>query len=93
VGAFQITIAAVMIPAGFLGDGYGRKRFLVGAVALYELAALTATRVTSATQLIWLMAAMGVAGAILVPLSFSTLAVLFPDEGERRTAVGLWASS
>lgn len=30
VGAFQITIAALMIPAGFLGDRYGRKRFLIG---------------------------------------------------------------
>src|SRR5215470_3466031 len=54
-GAFQITIAALMIPAGFLGDRYGHQRFLIGGVVLYGAAALAATQVTSAAQLIWLM--------------------------------------
>jgi MFS transporter, DHA2 family, multidrug resistance protein len=93
VGAFQLTLAALMLPAGFLGDRYGRKRFLLGGAALFGLASIAATRVTSVTELIWLMALMGAASAVIIPLSLSIVPALFADEGERRTAVGVWAGA
>lgn len=91
IGAFQLSLAALMLPAGFLGDRYGRKRFLLGGTLLFGAASIAATQVTSATQLIWLMATMGTASAVIIPLSLSIVPALFPDEGDRRTAVGVWA--
>jgi EmrB/QacA subfamily drug resistance transporter len=91
VGAFQLTLAALMLPAGFLGDRYGRKRFLLGGTVLFGAASVAATQATSAAQLIWLMAAMGAASAVIIPLSLSIVPALFPEEGDRRTAVGIWA--
>jgi MFS transporter, DHA2 family, multidrug resistance protein len=91
IGAFQLTLAALMIPAGFLGDRYGRKRFLLGGTVLFGAASVAATQVTSPAQLIWLMAAMGTASAVIIPLSLSIVPALFPEEADRRTAVGIWA--
>jgi EmrB/QacA subfamily drug resistance transporter len=91
IGAFQLTLAALMLPAGFLGDRYGRKKFLLAGTVLFGAASVAATQVSSASQLIWLTATMGAASAVIIPLSLSIVPALFPEEGERRTAVGVWA--
>jgi EmrB/QacA subfamily drug resistance transporter len=93
IGAFQLTLASLMVPAGFLGDRYGRKRFLLGGTALFGAASVAATQVTSAGQLIWLTATMGLASAVIIPMSLSIVPALFPEESERQTAVGVWAGA
>jgi EmrB/QacA subfamily drug resistance transporter len=92
VDAYTVTFAAAMLPAGLLGDKYGRKRLLVIGLVLFVGASLAGTLVSSANVLIAIRAVMGVGGAILMPLSMGVLPSIFPPH-ERGRAVAIWAAS
>jgi DHA2 family multidrug resistance protein-like MFS transporter len=75
---------------GTLGDRIGRRRLLlVGAVA-FAVASLVAAFSTSPAMLIASRAALGVAGATLMPSTMALIRNMFPDPKEMATAIGIW---
>jgi DHA2 family multidrug resistance protein-like MFS transporter len=92
VDAYLLVLGAMMLPAGFLGDRYGRKRLLLAALALFGLASLACAYASSAGQLIAARALLGLAAAFVLPLSLSVLPVLFREK-ERQRALAIVASS
>jgi MFS transporter, DHA2 family, multidrug resistance protein len=86
VDAYTLVIAAMLLPAGLLGDRLGRKRLLVVALVLFGVASLACAYAPSAAALIAARALLGLAAAFLLPLSLSVLPALF-SERERPTAV------
>jgi EmrB/QacA subfamily drug resistance transporter len=92
VDAYTVVFAAAMLPAGLLGDRFGRKRMLIIGLVLFAGASLAGTLVQSANALIALRAVMGAGGAILMPLSMAVLPSIFPPH-ERARAVSAWAAS
>ncbi len=90
VDAYALALAALLLPAGALGDRYGRRMTLIAGVALFGAASGLAAGATSANQLIALRAFMGVGAALLMPGTLSTITSVFPEE-ERAKAVGIWA--
>jgi MFS transporter, DHA2 family, multidrug resistance protein len=86
--AYTLTLGGLLLPAGMLGDRYGRKRLLIIGLLLFGLASVGASFTTSPGELIAMRALMGVGGAIVTPLSLSILPVLFIPE-ERTRAVAL----
>ncbi|KZM76111.1 multidrug MFS transporter [Nocardia terpenica] len=91
--AYTLTLAALMLPAGALGDRYGRKRFLLAAMALFGLASIWCTVASSSGELIAARALLGVGAAAMMPLSMSVLPAMFPDRAERQRALTIWVSS
>ncbi|MGW4770319.1 MFS transporter [Nocardia sp. NPDC004278] len=91
--AYTLALAAVMVPAGALGDRYGRKKLLLGALVLFGAASLACAFAASAGQLIAARVVLGVAAAIMMPLSMAVLPVLFPDSDERAKAMNIWITS
>jgi len=74
----------VMIPlAGHLGDLYGRKPFLLVAVALFALASLACGLSQSMVQLILARGVQGLAGGIFLGVASASVADLFPESAER----------
>jgi len=74
----------VMIPlAGRLGDLYGRKPFLLVAVALFALASLACGLSQSMVQLILARGVQGLAGGIFLGVASASVADLFPESAER----------
>ena len=74
----------VMIPlAGRLGDLYGRKPFLLVAVALFALASLACGLAQSMLQLILYRGVQGLAGGIFLGVASASVADLFPESAER----------
>ena len=74
----------VMIPlAGRLGDLYGRKPFLLVAVALFALASLACGLSQSMMQLILARGVQGLAGGIFLGVASASVADLFPESAER----------
>src|SRR5215475_8331353 len=71
--AYVLVFAGLLLPAGAIGDRYGRKRLLIIGLALFAAASLAAMVVHGATELIAARAVLGVAAAILTPI---TLAIL-----------------
>src|SRR5271156_2035507 len=50
--AYSLVIAAAILPAGLLGDRYGRKKVLLSALALFGLSSAACAYATSTAELI-----------------------------------------
>jgi DHA2 family multidrug resistance protein-like MFS transporter len=86
VDAYSLVLAAALLPAGLLGDRLGRKRLLTIALALFGLASLACAYSTSSGELIAARATLGLAAAVILPLSLAVIPVLF-TAGERPRAI------
>ncbi len=91
--AYTLALAALMLPAGALGDRYGRKKVLLGALVVFGLASLACAFAGSAGQLIAARVALGVAAAAMMPLSMAVLPVLFTEPAQRQRALTIWVTS
>src|SRR3954468_6201184 len=69
--AYNLVLAATLIPAGLLGDRFGRKRMLLGALALFGAASRACALATTPGELIAARAALGFGAAFLMPLAMS----------------------
>ena len=88
--AYTLTLAALILLGGVLGDRLGRRRvFLLGVVWFAVASALCALS-PDAGVLVAGRALQGVGGALLVPGSLAILSSVFASQDQPR-AVGLWA--
>ncbi|MFD9795739.1 MFS transporter [Streptomyces sp. NPDC059070] len=86
--AYIVVFAALMLPAGLLGDRFGRRRMLVTGLGIFLLGSLVGALTTSVAAVIAARAVMGVGAAFVMPLALAVLPSLFPAE-ERTKAVSL----
>ncbi|MFJ4658293.1 MFS transporter [Nocardia sp. NPDC088792] len=91
--AYTLALAAVMLPAGALGDRYGRKKFLLGALLLFGVASAICAFAGSSGELIAARVVLGIAAAVMIPLSMAVLPALFPEPAERQRAITIWITS
>jgi MFS transporter, DHA2 family, multidrug resistance protein len=88
VDAYSLVLAAALLPAGLLGDRIGRKRLLIGALAVFGVASLACAYSTSTGELIAARAVLGLAAAVILPLALAVLPVMFtPAERPRAIAI------
>src|SRR5918996_4853055 len=90
VDAYAVVFAGLLLLAGALGDRLGRRRLLLAGLAIFAIAALTASFATSPGPLIAARAAMGLGAAAIMPATLSIITTVFPA-GERDRAVSIWA--
>jgi EmrB/QacA subfamily drug resistance transporter len=92
--AYVLVFAALMLPAGLLGDRHGRRRLLVAGLAVFLLGSLAGTLADDVPTVIAARAAMGIGGALVTPLALAVLPTLFgPDERGRAVAAVTAASA
>ncbi|MGH3938593.1 MAG: MFS transporter [Pseudonocardiaceae bacterium] len=90
VNAYTLTLAALILLAGALGDRFGRRRmFLVGAV-WFALASLLCGLAPSAEVLVAARALQGIGGALLTPGSLAIISSSFAST-DRAKAIGAWS--
>ncbi|TCN40101.1 EmrB/QacA subfamily drug resistance transporter [Kribbella orskensis] len=87
--AYTLVLAALLLPAGLLGDRFGQKRLLIGALVMFGAASAACAFASSPGELIVFRAALGIGAAFLIPLSMSLINILFAPE-ERGRAITLW---
>ncbi|MFF4402131.1 DHA2 family efflux MFS transporter permease subunit [Streptomyces sp. NPDC001480] len=86
--AYVIVFAALMLPAGLLGDRFGRRRMLIAGLGVFLAGSLVGSLAEDVNWVIAARAFMGIGGALITPLALSILPSLFgPDE--RTKAVGV----
>jgi len=90
--SYSLVLAALILPAGLLGDRYGRKRLLLIALVIFGASSLACAYMTSVGGLITARAVLGIGAAAIFPLALSVLPVLFAPE-ERQKAVAAIAGS
>jgi EmrB/QacA subfamily drug resistance transporter len=84
--SYSLVLAALILPAGLLGDRYGRKRMLLVALVVFGAASLACAYMSSVGGLIAARAVLGIGAAAIFPLALSVLPVLF-DGADRQRAV------
>ncbi len=90
VNAYTLTMAALLLPIGELGDRFGRRLMLVLGLGVFGVANLAAAFVDTPALMITLRSVAGFGAAMIMPATLSTLTAVFPEE-ERGRAVGIWA--
>jgi EmrB/QacA subfamily drug resistance transporter len=91
VEAYLLTLGALLLVGGSLGDRLGRRRvFMAGLAGFGATSALCAIAPTP-ELLVAMRAIQGIAGALLVPSSLALITSVFgPDE--RGMAIGTWTA-
>jgi MFS transporter, DHA2 family, multidrug resistance protein len=89
--SYTLVFAGLLLPAGVLGDRYGRKRLIVVGLAVFGAASALCAWSSTATELIWARGLLGVGAAMVTPLSLSILPAMFPEE-ERGKAIAVWST-
>jgi EmrB/QacA subfamily drug resistance transporter len=90
--AYALVMAALMLPAGLLGDRYGRKKILLGALVLFGASSVWVAYSAGIGELIAARAALGVGAAAIFPMAIAVLPVLFREE-ERQRAITMMAAA
>jgi MFS transporter, DHA2 family, multidrug resistance protein len=90
---YGFMVAGFLVTIGTLGDRLGRRRLLLGGGAAFGVLSVIAAFSTSADMLIASRALLGLAGATLAPATLSLIFSMFPDPGQRATAIGIWITS
>jgi DHA2 family multidrug resistance protein-like MFS transporter len=89
---YLLVLAAAMLPAGLLGDRFGRKTVMLASLALFGAGSAACAYAPSAGWFIAARVVLGVAGSGVVVMALSALTVLFTPE-ERPRAVSIWAAA
>lgn len=90
-GAYLLTLGALLLVGGTLGDRYGRRRmFAIGLIGFGVTSLLCAIAPTIAT-LVFARALQGAAGALLVPNTLGLIVAKFPPD-QRGGAIGSWTA-
>jgi MFS transporter, DHA2 family, multidrug resistance protein len=89
---YFLVLAAAMLPAGLLGDRYGRKKVLLISLALFGVGSAACAYSTSVGEFMIARVLLGLAGAGVIVMAISALTILFSKE-ERPKAVGIWAAA
>ncbi len=90
VNAYTLTLAALILLGGSLGDRFGRRRLFILGTVWFAVASLLCGLAPSVETLVAARALQGVAGALLTPGSLAIIAAAF-DQADRSRAVGLWS--
>jgi EmrB/QacA subfamily drug resistance transporter len=91
VDAYTLTLAALLILGGALGDRYGRRRVMLVGLAGYGLFSLAGGLAPSTGWLIAARTLQGMSGALLVPGSLAIIRAVYREPAERGRAIGQWS--
>ncbi|MFG1642197.1 MFS transporter [Amycolatopsis sp. NPDC049252] len=88
-GAYAVVFGGLMLAFGAVADRFGRRRVMLAGLVLLGAASLATAFVGTATELIAVRVAMGVAAAMTTPGSMALAFRLFDDDGLRVRATTL----
>lgn len=89
--ASLLALAALVLPAGALGDRYGRRRTMRAGLLLFATASIACATAPGTGWLIVARLVQGAGAALVVPGAIAILRATYTDETERTRRFGLWA--
>lgn len=88
ISVYMLTLGAFMVPAGRIGDIFGRRKALMAGVALFGVASVLCALAPSVPMMIAFRALQGLGAALVFPVSVSVLTNAFPA-AKASHAIGL----
>jgi EmrB/QacA subfamily drug resistance transporter len=92
VNGYALVFASLMLAAGTLGDRLGRKRMMLGGVAVFIAGSLLGALAPNVDVLIAARGIMGVGAAACEPGTLSVIRHMYLRPQERARALGGWAA-
>jgi EmrB/QacA subfamily drug resistance transporter len=92
VESYGLTLAALILVGGSMGDLFGRRRMFLIGVAIFGGASALCGLASSIHLLIYARAVQGIGAACLVPESLALISAAFAEK-ERGQAIGTWSGS
>lgn len=90
VNAYTLSLAALILVGGSLGDRLGRRRIFLIGIVWFAVASLLCGLAQDIWQLIAARALQGIGGALLTPGSLALIQASFVP-GDRAKAIGTWS--
>ncbi|MEV7562016.1 MFS transporter [Streptomyces sp. NPDC089795] len=92
VNAYGLAFGALLLAGGRIADLLGRRRVLVGGLALFASASVAAGLTASSGVLITTRALQGVGAAAIAPAALALVMDRFPPGPGRGRALGVWGA-
>ncbi|GAB2928344.1 MFS transporter [Streptomyces heilongjiangensis] len=89
INIYTLTLAALLLPLGAIGDRLGRKPMLITGLVVFGVAGATAGLAPSADVMIGARLLSGIGAAMIMPITLAVITSTFPEE-ERGKAIGVW---
>ena len=89
--AYTLCFAALLIPAGALGDRFGRRLSLLVGLAVFALGSVAAALSAGTGTLIAARIVMGLGATFVMPATLSIINAVFPPK-ERPQAIAAWSA-
>ncbi len=91
IDGYTLILAALLLPAGAIGDRFGRRGVLLAGLVVFGAASLAAVWVQTPGELIATRFAAGVGAALIMPATLSLITAGVPRE-QRAIGVSIWAA-
>jgi EmrB/QacA subfamily drug resistance transporter len=92
VNGYALPFASLMLIAGSLSDRYGRRKIMLGGLAVFAAGSLMGALAPNSSVLIGARIVMGIGAAASEPGTLSVIRHMFPDREDRARALGAWAA-
>lgn len=90
---YGFMIAGFLVTMGAVGDRIGRRRLLLLGSLAFAGASIWAALAASPGEFIAARAALGLAGATLMPSTLALIRTMFRDDQQRRFAIAVWMTT
>ncbi|MDE3139757.1 MAG: MFS transporter, partial [Acidobacteriota bacterium] len=92
IDAYSLAFGGLLLLGGRAGDVYGRRRLLVGGLALFTSASLVGGLATSASMLLIARAVQGIGAAMAAPSTLSLISSIYAEGPARNRALGVFTA-
>lgn len=89
INIYTLTLAALLLPLGSLGDRKGRKKMLLMGLVIFGVASALSGVSTSSEMMLAARMFTGIGAAMIMPVTLAVITSTFPKE-ERSKAIGIW---
>ncbi|MEW2516730.1 MFS transporter [Actinacidiphila alni] len=89
INIYTLSLAALLLPLGAIGDRLGRKPMLLAGLTLFGVASAVAGLAPSSGVMLAARLLSGVGAAMIMPITLAVITSTFPEE-ERGRAIGVW---
>ncbi|HET6166113.1 MAG TPA: MFS transporter [Marmoricola sp.] len=91
VDGYAVTLAALLLAAGTIGDVLGHKPVVLTGMVVFGLASAGCAAAPSTGVLVAARVAQGLGAALLLPGTLAVISQAFPAPAEQARAIGVWA--
>ncbi len=91
INVYTLTLAALLLPLGAVGDRLGRKPVLNSGLMIFGVANLVAALAPSMEVMLAARLLSGIGAAMIMPVTLSVITSSFPV-AERSKAIGIWTA-